>query len=108
MENIQFQSALDVEAGKVREAKDEITDLRSEVNRLRMICEGMWTLIKTRLGVADDELANLVNQIDLRDGKLDGKSMKPPQVCTKCSRVVSSRTSLCLYCGTQNPKTALF
>ncbi|MDB5334592.1 MAG: hypothetical protein JWN70_211 [Planctomycetaceae bacterium] len=90
------------------EAKDDISRLRSQVDRLQMICEGMWTIMKSRLGVSEGELATLIEQIDLRDGKLDGKAAKQPQMCTECGRVVSVRTTVCLYCGAQNQKTAVF
>lgn len=90
------------------EAKDDVSHLRSQIDQLQMICEGMWTIMKSRLGVSEGDLATLIEQIDLRDGKLDGKAAKQPQMCSACGRVVSVRTTVCLYCGAQNQKTAVF
>jgi hypothetical protein len=94
--------------GKVLESKDQIADLRAQVNRLQMICEGMWTIIKSQTGATEEDLISLIAQIDLRDGKLDGKAATVPQTCSTCGRVVSNRTSICLYCRTQNVKTTVF
>jgi len=73
---------------------------------MQLICEAMWTIVKERVGADDEELFKLVQRIDLRDGKLDGRSKKPTQRCSDCKRVVSARTGVCLYCGaTVNLKT---
>ena len=87
--------------------RGDVRFLRGQVDRLQMICEAMWTITKRRLGVGDDELSRLVEEIDLRDGKLDGRS-EPARACSECSRVVSSRTRICIYCGAENLPTGVF
>ena len=56
----------------------------------------------------DEHLFQLVKQIDLRDGKLDGRSKKPTQRCSGCKRVVSARTGACLDCGAMASRKSLF
>jgi hypothetical protein len=94
--------------GKIRDTKDDLADLRADVDRLQMICEAMWTIVKLRTGAAEEELAKLVEEIDLRDGKVDGKSVKPPMACKMCGRAVSVRTSVCLYCGAHHTRPTVF
>ena len=93
---------------KAHEAQQQTEELRSQVDRLQMICEGMWTIIKTHTAATDEDLARLVEQIDLRDGKINGKTASIPQNCSSCGRVVSVRTLVCLYCGKQNSKSSVF
>jgi hypothetical protein len=57
---------------------------------------------------SEEDLMSLIAQIELRDGKLDGKVATVPQTCNMCRRVVSNRTSICLYCSTHNVNTTVF
>ena len=88
-----------------REAKTEIEYLRQDIDRLLMITEALWTLLKKEHGYADDVLSGLVREIDLRDGRLDGKSatVAPPASCPACGKINSSRRSVCIYCGQPLP-----
>jgi hypothetical protein len=90
------------------EVVDQLRDLRREFERLQMICEGMWTILKEKTGATEAQLLELIEEIDLRDGKLDGRSTKPAVKCARCQRVVSVRTSVCLYCGAMNERTTVF
>jgi len=39
-------------------------------------------------------------QIDLRDGRLDGRvATTPPEPCPKCLRIVAKGSVRCMYCG---------
>ncbi|MBL8765854.1 MAG: hypothetical protein JNL94_00720 [Planctomycetes bacterium] len=101
---------LDAAKQSVRSVGDRVDDLRVQVDRLQMLCEGMWTLLKAKTDVSDADLAKLVEQIDLRDGKLDGRVAPKTGVtsCSSCGRTVSVRTGACLYCGTRNHTRDLF
>ena len=81
--------------------------LQAEVERLFMITEALWTILKEHHGYSDGDLEQLVTQIDLRDGKLDGKVAASPHPCAACGKPVSRRRPLCIYCGAETPP-ALF
>lgn len=101
-------SATDDARAKAKVVQSETADLRRQVDRMQLICEAIWTIVKDRVGADDEQLFQLIKQIDLRDGKLDGRSKKPTQRCSDCKRVVSARTGVCLYCGAMVSRKSLF
>lgn len=81
-------------------AMTNVTLLSADVDRLLMITEALWTLLKEQHGYSDEELQQRIEQIDMRDGKLDGKSASDEApVCGKCGRTTMKRRASCLYCG---------
>jgi len=56
-------------------------------------------LLRDKLGVTDVELLDRINELDLSDGKLDGKFRKTPVSCPKCKRTIARRSKQCIYCG---------
>ncbi|MFC3912857.1 hypothetical protein ACFOSS_05175 [Pseudaeromonas sharmana] len=49
-------------------------------------------------GVTKMQIMNKIEEIDLRDGKVDGKLAQPTQ-CPDCGHRISKRRSNCFYCG---------
>ena len=87
--------------GKASRATTETIELRREVNRLLMITEALWDFIREREGLSDEQLVAKIDEIDLRDGALDGRSAKtPPTQCDACGRTLAKRQPVCIYCGT--------
>ena len=52
------------------------------------------------LGVSKAEVMNKIEEIDLRDGKADGK-VSPQTECTDCGHRVAKRRTHCFYCGSK-------
>jgi hypothetical protein len=87
-----------------REALSATELLRHDVDKLLMITEALWSILKKQHGYSDENLAALVKEIDLRDGRLDGKSGGPsPSPCPQCGKINSARRAVCIYCGIQLP-----
>lgn len=101
-------SAAEDSRAKARVAQSETADLRRQLDRMQLICEAIWAVVKDRVGADDEVLFKLITKIDLRDGKLDGRSRRPTQRCPECKRVVSARTGVCLYCGKMVSRKSLF
>jgi len=96
-------------------AKNNISSLSSEVQylkdellRLYLITESLWELLKNRFDVTDSELKDIIQEIDMRDGKIDGKAIPEPQICPSCQRPVSIRTNRCIFCGFKPEKEGIF
>ena len=82
-----------------RTAENRAAELEGRLDRAMMACEAMWTLLRDKLGMTDLELVDRINELDLSDGKLDGKVRKGAVSCPKCKRTNSRRFPQCMYCG---------
>ena len=83
---------------KARNAMSEVVLLRAQVERLSLATAALWTLLRERTDFTDDELVDRVRELDLADGKRDGRMAHTLKECPQCSRKVSSRHPYCLYC----------
>lgn len=81
------------------QAHNDVAELESRLDRAMLACEAMWTLLSEKLSVSEEELVQRIQEIDLRDGKLDGKYKRNPVACPKCKRTISPRFIKCMYCG---------
>ena len=73
-------------------------ELDNEVNHLTLICRAMWELLQERNNLSEQDLLAKVQEIDLRDGKLDGK-YRSTKECSSCHRALNRRHTRCIYCG---------
>lgn len=87
------------DAGQGKAAKSSVGSLEVRLDNALLVCEAMWTLLRDKVGVTDEELIQRINDIDLADGKLDGKVRKTPVSCPKCHRTIARRLPKCMYCG---------
>jgi hypothetical protein len=94
------QAAAAGAAGEVRRVRTEVEGLEYDVERLLMVTEALWTILKEHHGYDDNELIRRVAEIDVRDGRLDGRLAKqPPPGCPHCNRTLIRRRPFCMYCG---------
>ena len=78
----------------------KIAHLEGQIERLMLITEALWTLLKEKHGYDEQELLRRVVQLDMKDGRLDGRvAVSPPEPCPKCQRTVSRRSVRCMFCG---------
>ncbi len=82
------------------EAKADIRELEFQVNKLELITEALWRMLKQHTELTDTDLVEMVSQIDLEDGRFDGKKSKKSYTdCPKCQRRISKMHPHCVYCG---------
>lgn len=86
---------------------NEITmrGLQDQIDHLSMICLAMSELLE-EIGFNKEMLVAKIQEIDLRDGKLDGK-YQPAIKCPGCGRKLAPRHVSCLYCGTKIERPGL-
>jgi len=89
---------------KQKDFTPEIRDLQHQVQRLQLLNQALWELLRNKLSLTDDELAGKAHEVDMRDGVADGKMTETPLKCPTCGRVSSSKHWRCLYCGQQFQK----
>jgi len=95
-------------SSRIETLADEVSSLQQKVERLTLTCQAMWELIKDDTDLTEEELFVKMTEIDLRDGKLDGKLGQQVLICSNCGRKVSSKRSTCFYCGYALAKNSAF
>ena len=81
-------------------AVSEIDALNDRVNRLLLVTEAMWTLLKKE-GHTDEELAALIVELDGSDGHADFRKTAAPLTCKSCGSKVAAGLAKCQICGTE-------
>ena len=68
--------------------------------RLYMIVQAMWELLSEKTGLTQADLDAKVREIDMRDGRLDGKdaTQTMPRSCANCGRPILSGQQRCTWC----------
>jgi len=85
---------------EARSAQTRLELLQCDVERLLLITEALWTCMKRQHGYNDEDLARLVSDIDMRDGKLDGRlALSKPHTCPYCNHILGKNRPFCYYCG---------
>lgn len=80
-------------------ARHKAESVEARLDRALLACEAMWTILRDKLNVTDLELVQRMNDLDLSDGRLDGKVRKTPVACPKCGKAIARRFPKCMYCG---------
>ncbi len=80
---------------------ESVKELKQELERLSLICEALWEIVKEKQGLEDIDLIEHMTRLDLMDGKYDGKkdTVQPPVPCRRCGRILAGHHMTCLYCG---------
>ena len=82
-----------------REARSKATSHEGRIDTMSLAVMAMWSILQDRLGVTEADLVKRMQELDLSDGKLDGKVAQPAGTCGSCNRVMSARYKRCIYCG---------
>lgn len=86
-----------------RESAMSSDKTRKNTERLYLVVQAMWELLKEKAGLTDADLDAKVQEIDMRDGRLDGQdsTQTAPLTCRQCGRTILSGQAQCSWCGTQ-------
>ena len=83
-----------------REARTDTELIQHDIDRLLLITEALWTLMKREHGYTDDVLTGLIHEIDQRRVVVNGVAVKdPPQICSACGKPNQAKRVYCMYCG---------
>lgn len=83
---------------KAADTPGRIAELEEAVGRLMMVNRALWEIVRETHSFSDQILLEKIKEIDLRDGKLDGR-LDPVRKCSKCGKALHSKHSHCLFCG---------
>lgn len=95
-------------AAKVSDVARYVETLEHRVDKLSLICRAMWSFLQEIADLSDEALMERVKEVDLTDGRLDGKVRQPLIKCPQCGRTMSQRHTRCLWCGAERPGSSAF
>ena len=84
----------------VQSTRSEIELLRGQLERAALVQQALWELVRDRAGITEEELEAKVQEIDVRDGKQDGRIGGVVSPCPNCKRPNAAWRANCLYCST--------
>jgi len=87
---------------KVRGVSDTASSVSDRMDRIALVTNAVWELLKERTGASDRDLLAKIEEVDGRDGSKDGKVSSVMKTCLGCSRKISTRNKLCVFCGAEN------
>lgn len=94
-----FDAATDVIAQDQAGQQATLGQLEERMDRLALICRAMFELLEERTGLTDQDLAKKIAEVDLRDGKADGRITATAKPCPSCGSMMSPQFNRCLFCG---------
>jgi|GEM_PF-258341 len=87
---------------KAKEASTEVAQLKLKMEKLMIITEALWVVLKENTNYTDETLKEIIREIDLKDGKLDGRvAAELPGECPNCGKTLQKNKNVCIYCGTK-------
>ena len=93
---------------RARDAQDLFLQMDKRMNRLSLLCQAMWEMLRERAEFTEDQLAAKVLEVDLRDGHGDSRINTQIHDCPSCGRKTNSKRLVCVICGAELPKGHAF
>ena len=87
----------------VEHLEDDLKRLQERFDKLTAITTAMWTLLKAKTDVTDEELKAEATRAEA----MQQQAAQQPAACPQCGRAMLARTRRCLYCDFQAPEDDL-
>lgn len=88
------------------ELRRQVVVLDQQMNKVMLAVEALVELLSEREILHRDDVLQRMEDIDLRDGKADGKITRAIVECADCKRPIGPTSKCCLYCGSERPSGA--
>ncbi|GAB1267641.1 hypothetical protein NBRC116493_08940 [Aurantivibrio infirmus] len=86
-----------------------IRHVSSQIENLILANQAMWELLSEKHGLTENDLLQKMNEVDLRDGKQDGKiTKKRITACSDCGHKITKQRQNCYWCGSVLVTGSLF
>lgn len=84
-----------LDANKVSQVKQ----LERRVEKLRLATRALCELLTERTQLTEKDILDRIDQIDYRDGQMDGRLVARSGECKACQRNNGAGRTKCQYCG---------
>lgn len=81
----------------------ELDRLKGKVDRLTLLCQAMWHILRQMGDVPEEDLAVKFRELEEMHGE---KAL--PGNCVACSRPIHMKRKMCIFCGAKQPETSIF
>ncbi len=98
----------DIVAQDIAGVQASVGQLEEKLDRLALICRAMYELLQETSGVSDEQLSAKITEVDLRDGKADGRVTPQQKPCPECDAMICARFNRCLFCGYKDESGDVF
>lgn len=95
----QAQNDADRARGKAEQFALRLDELERRSDRMALACQALWELLRERTDLREEDVFAKMTEIDLRDGREDGRIGAKVMTCSRCQRPVNSARPVCVYCG---------
>jgi hypothetical protein len=113
LKNRVLDASLDAKKSQIDHERmaQQVRALEVQIDRLTLALATVTELFCERNEVTQEQLAEKIREIDLRDGKLDGKisrtENKQVKKCSSCQGVNNELRHTCLYCDKALPQNTI-
>jgi hypothetical protein len=85
---------------RVTNSGDKLRDLELRYERMSLVTNALWQLLKSHTGLSDGDLKKYIEEVDLADGIRDGRISRSNGAmdCPHCSRRVLKSATVCAWC----------
>jgi hypothetical protein len=95
-------------ASKAEAVHERLASQERRIERLALHCQAMWEMLRERAQFTEEEFVNKVLEVDLRDGRTDGRMAAQITDCPNCKQKTNSRRATCVICGVELPRPHAF
>ena len=86
----------------------KIERVEKKLESLALACQSLWEILQEHTKISEEDLMAKMEEVDIRDGKMDGRISPRAEACQNCNRKTSRRRTNCLYCGHENTGGEVF
>jgi len=82
---------------------EQFEHLKARVGKLNLVVEALFRTMTQQGLIKPNEFTELLREIDLEDGELDGQRNEPrpnvPEWCPDCEAKIHPAKTYCMFCG---------
>jgi len=99
--SITAENAADTANRTSEKLHNEVRRLDDKIEGLALVCEALWELLREHSNLTDADVRAKMHEIDIRDGRADGRMTGRPYDCPACHRPVHTTHRHCIWCKTE-------